>query len=513
VGQALARKLRDDNPMVRRFVLDALVTVGAKGLAKELTPLLGASDEEVREKAMRLLAAQGNGASEALARAVGEGPPAARKQAVALLVRVVDATAMDALLGQLGDHEVGEHVLQQLRAHVVDQGDPAAKSMLAGRVAAELKRVVGNKKKLAEESVPAAAALLRLAGYLAEPKMLGTLVAHAAKEFPPPVRLASIAGMRRLVAGVSGKAVDEAVGALIEWADDDDVSVARAAVDTLRGAHIPEKAVKAFTGLTKARIPEARRLATERLAALSGRAALPTLIDELTGADAGLREAAARSLAGAPEAAGPLLAALGEAQSDEVARRIVGVLRAHVDRLPGKALDALVAKVTARAGKEDAPVMGVLLDALALVAPEAHADLLLGRAQKLRKAGHAAEAFAALRPLAHSRAPLKDEQRFVIGVLGLRTSGKNLLRSARGVDPVLMQFAALVRNGFPVAKELGKQKDLDLEDLFTLGFNFIESQDEDEKGLGVELLELVQERQPRGKLAAAARNKLKLAGD
>ena len=61
--------------------------------------------------------------------------------------------------------------------------------------------------------------------------------------------------------------------------------------------------------------------------------------------------------------------------------------------------------------------------------------------------------------------------------------------------------------------ELGKQKDLDLEDLFTLGFNFIESQDEDERGLGIELLELVQTKQPRGKLAMAAKNKLKLAGD
>ena len=138
---------------------------------------------------------------------------------------------------------------------------------------------------------------------------------------------------------------------------------------------------------------------------------------------------------------------------------------------------------------------------------------MFDRAARLRKGGHHGEAFAALRPLAQSRAPLDDEQRFSIGVLGLKASGRNLLRSARGVDPVLMQFSQLVQTGFPVTRQLGKQKDLELDDLFTLGFNFVESHDENEKGLGVELLELVASRQPRGKLGVAAKNKLKLAGE
>ena len=59
VGKALARKLADDNPLMRRFVLEALEAVGARGLAHELAPLLGSSDDEVRERALRLVAAQG----------------------------------------------------------------------------------------------------------------------------------------------------------------------------------------------------------------------------------------------------------------------------------------------------------------------------------------------------------------------------------------------------------------------------------------------------------------------
>jgi hypothetical protein len=106
---------------------------------------------------------------------------------------------------------------------------------------------------------------------------------------------------------------------------------------------------------------------------------------------------------------------------------------------------------------------------------------------------------------------MDDEQRLFLGVLGLKASGKDLLRAARSVDPVLQQFAQLLGSGYPLAKGLLKRKDVDAEELFTLGFNFIESTDDDEKDFGRELLEAVIARQPRGKLATAARNKVKLS--
>ena len=59
IGRALAKKLEDPSPMMRRFVLDALEEMGAKGLSSALVPLLASSDEEVKKKALRLLAAQG----------------------------------------------------------------------------------------------------------------------------------------------------------------------------------------------------------------------------------------------------------------------------------------------------------------------------------------------------------------------------------------------------------------------------------------------------------------------
>jgi hypothetical protein len=512
VGRALAAQLADPNPMVRRFVLDALESAGVRGLAKQLTPLLESSDAEVRERAVRLLAAQGAQAASALEKELAPGhPQAARRQAARLLVERGTADALDALLEHIADAEIGEVVLQLLRSHVIDHGEAKAKALLAARADAGVKKLGG--KRIADEAVPRVAALLRVLGYLADPKSFPTLITHGRPGHAEAVRLAAVAGLRRLVANGHGKAEGAAVLALIEWADDADPAVARAAVDTLRGAHVPDGAVKAFAGLARAQNPDARRLATERLAALSGKSAIPELLARLAGDDHGLREAAQRSLAGAPESTGAVAEALAGATSEEQARRLAGVLRAHGDRVPAKVIASFAAAVARRAAKEESPVVAVLVDALSHLSPEAWATLLFERAARLRKVDKHGDAFSALRPLAHAKVNLSDEQRFTIGVLGLKAGGKNLLRSARGADPVLVQFAQLVDTGFPVAQKLTKQKDVELDDLFTLGFNFVESSDENEKGLGVELLEHVVGAQPRGKLGVAAKNKLRLAGE
>lgn len=511
VARALAAHLSDPSAMVVRFLLDALEAVGARGLASPLAPLLGASDDEVRTRALRLMAAQGAQAEGALRRELGRGSAAARRQAAALLVKVGSAAATDALLEQLADREIGEHLLQLLRAEL-DHGEPKRRAAVLARATAGAKKI--GPKQLAADPDAAArlAALLRLIGYLADPKSLPLLVANAGSRSPHGVRLGAIAALRRIVAHGGGGGAEDAVASLIGWADDADPAIARAAVDTLRGAQIPEKLARKFGALAQAKNPDARRLAMERMAVLGGASAIPTLLANLAGTDAGLRDTAARALAAAPEAAAAVAKALGDAESEEAARRLQHVLRAHGERVPAAATLALARRTAERLRDPADRAVPVILEALAHVAPDAHARVLFDRAAALRKSGRHQEAFAALRPLAHTSARLDDEQRFTIGVMGLKAGGKNLLRSARAVDPVLMQFAQLVSGGYPVTKQLAKQKDVDLEDLFNLGFNFIESTDGSERALGEELLELVVAKQPRGKLATAAKNKLRLAG-
>ena len=158
----------------------------------------------------------------------------------------------------------------------------------------------------------------------------------------------------------------------------------------------------------------------------------------------------------------------------------------------------------------------VLTELIADVAPARHVELLFEYARRLRRAGKPGEAFAALKPLLRSRADLDaaidDDARFFLAVLGLKAAGTAILRAAHADDPVLAQFGRLARSGYAVAKKLSKDKDVEDDEIYGLGFRLLESPEGDDQELGAELLTGIIEERPRSKLAKAAKNKLKLTG-
>jgi hypothetical protein len=557
VESGLVARLADSDPVVRRLALEALVDHGATGVAPQLVAILKRDDEELAERAAQVLATQGAVAESALRKEVGHGPVGARRAIAQLLARRATTSAVDALLDQLGDAEFGEQVLQIVR-HELDAGDDKFAELVwkaaSGRVTdsgkrlgKELARVEkdhakaepakGKKKNGAAAPAfdatrdPAVApvlaehtALLRLLGYLARPQSQQLLVAQSQPGEPRPVRFAAIAALRRIVAASEAKGTEAAIEALIDYADGDDVGIAQSAIDTLRGARIPEKLAKAFAGLAKSKNAAAQKLAMERLPAGGGAGAVKALIDALGGDDVTARDAAARGLAKAPEAVLPLTRALLAATDEQVARRYAGALRAHRGHVSAAAEGELVAAAHAHLerhskGKADADSIlleRVLTELIADVAPARHVELLFEYARRLRKAGKPGEAFAALRPLLRSRADLDaaidDESRFFLAVLGLKAAGQAILRAAHADDPVLAQFGRLAATGFPVAKKLSKDKDVEDEEIYGLGFRLLESPQGNDQELGAELLTGIIEERPRSKLAKAAKNKLKLSG-
>jgi hypothetical protein len=515
VGQALSCALGDDDPMVQRFVLEALGTMGVRGMAAKLVPLLESTDHEVRTRALGLLGREGKRAEASLRKELARGTLAARRLAATELLKIGSAHALDALFAELADPDLGEYVLQGLRAEI-DRGDAELRATCRKVALSGWKKLSPKVKDDAQPELGRLANLLRLMGYLADPDVLPALLAEALPARPWPIRLAAVAALRRTLASPvaagakDAHSLDAAVTAMIAYAGDRDERLARAAVDTLRGARISPKLSKKFAVLAQAKHPEARRLAVERMSTLGAAAAIPSLIASLLGDDPGSREAASRALAATPEAASPVLHALIDAEAEPVARRLASVLRAHERRAARPDVQALARRAAGRLGQAGDVVATVLLEALGRLDAEAHAEVVLGRAATLRKAGKIHDAFAVLRPLLQGGARLSDDQRFFVGVLGVKAIGKDLLRSARSVDPVLQQFATLAAEGYPVAKSLLQQKDVELADLFTLGFNFSESQGDTERELGRELLGAVVAKQPRGKLGVAAKNKLKL---
>ncbi|HEY1554680.1 MAG TPA: hypothetical protein VGF94_07565 [Kofleriaceae bacterium] len=571
VQSALTSRLADADAGVRRIALDGLAEMGAGGIAANLVPLLRGDDETLAERAASLLAQQGAAAEGTLRKEIAAGPIAARRVMAQLLLRRGTQPAVEAVVDQLSDQEFGEQALQLVRSELdqgndklgnlveklaVDRARDSAKELdktwtkaqkAADAAAAEAKKAAKKSKKpngaaganghglapdpLRDPSVAVGVArlggLLRLIGYLARPSTQKLLLDFADPSEPRPIRLAAIAGLRRIVAQSEARGTEKVIETLIDYAGGDDLAIAQSAVDTLRGARVPESLAKPFAALAKSKNAAAQKLAMERLPAGGGAAAVKALVEALGGDDVTARDAAARGLAKAPEAVLPVARALLATKDEQAARRFAGVLRSHRGHVSNQAIDELVERVrdlmdASLRGKASADALvleRVLAELIADIAPAKHVELLFERAKRLRKAGKPVEAFGSLKPLLRSHAfaesgsaAIDDDQRFFLAQLALEAAGEGLLRTMQTDDPVFEQFARLAAKGYPVAKQLAKSSDVSDEQLYALGFRLIESGDGSNEELGAELLQGIIDERPRGKLAKAAKNKLKLTG-
>jgi hypothetical protein len=572
VMSALTSRLGDADVVVRRIALEGLADLGASGIAANLVPLLRGDDETLAERAATLLAQQGAEAESTLRKEVRAGSVGARRVMAQLLLRRGTQPAIEAVLDQLSDSEFGEQALQLVRAELdrdneklanqveksaIGRAGDAAKDLHKAWAAAEKaaeKTIKDNKhaaKKAAHKKLASAngtnghgvlapldplrtpevaggvaqlGALLRLIGYLARPSTQSMLLKYADSDEPRPIRLAAIAGLRRIVATSEAKGTEKVIETLIEYADGEDLAVAQSAVDTLRGARIPDSLAKTFAGLAKSKNVAAQKLAMERMPAGGGASAVKMLVEALGGDDPNARDAAARGLVKAPEAVMPLVKALVDTDDEQIARRYAGVIRSHRGNVSNAAVEQLVERLRelsekSTKGKAEADailVERVLGELIADVAPHKHVEMLFERAKRLRKAGKPVEAFGSLKPLMRSRADLDaaidDDQRFFLAMLSLEAAGEGIVRSTRADDPVFAQFAVLAAKGYPVAKQLAKSNDITDEILYGLGFRLIESGDGSNEELGAELLQGIIDERPRSKLAKAAKNKLKLTG-
>ena len=284
--------------VVRRIALDGLADMGAGGIAPKLVPLLRGDDDTLAERAATLLAQQGAEAESTLRKEVRAGSVGARRVMAQLLLRRGTQPAIDAVLDQLSDPEFGEQALQLVRAEL-DKGNEKLANQVeksaigrASEAAKELHKAWAKAQKSAErhqreqatprrrrrrsaedgrrrtartvtacsrladplrdpevaQGIAQLGALLRLIGYLARPSTQSLLLKYADADEPRPIRLAAIAGLRRIVAQSEAKGTEKVIETLIDYADGDDFAVAQSAVDTLRGARIPDSLAKTFAG-------------------------------------------------------------------------------------------------------------------------------------------------------------------------------------------------------------------------------------------------------------------------
>jgi len=500
---ALADSLKEDNRVLRLYILESLENLGAAGVAERVLPLLDAVDEEVHRRAQGLLERQGNRVSSALARQLSSAPLARRRAIVSILARNRTAESLSALLATLRDPDVAEHTVSSLRAEM-DHAAERERAVVARKI------VAATRKRPLRGDAFALANALRLLGYVGDADTVPLIVGFLQGRQPIAVRVAAVAALRRPLTTL--KRSDAVVQRLLELAGEPDAHVSRAAIDTLRGVELPDRMAGPLIRLCDSQGAEARAFAAERLGTLESELAAKRLVEVMLSGEPMARDAASRSLARLRSAVGPLLAALAKAEQPAAVRALATALAGHSSRVPPGQRRKVADRAVRFMDKDPSDPRGLaLMDLLGALDPKLKASTLIDRAVRLKRSSRLAEAGSFLRLLARGDG-LSDEGRFLLGVVGLAQGAKDLARASRTADPYLSQFTTLLEKDFPLLARLRKDPSLTPEHLFYLGFNFVESAQDDQKEFGADLLRAVAAKSPGSKIGKSAKNKLRLAG-
>jgi HEAT repeat protein len=502
--EALGQCLTEENRPLQLYSLDALSGIRSPKVTALMTPLLDHPDEDIRAQASAILASQGSKAVAALSKELQGAPLTRRRIIVSILSRNHEGETLDLLLRLLPDPELGEYALNALRSEVEHMSESEA-SVLYEKATLLLK------DKNWQKDPSGMGRTLRLIGYLRNPRSVKVILPFADTKNPYPVRIAALAALRRPLAAANGN--EKIVETLLEYADDADPTLARAVLDTLKGQKLAEGSTAQLLKLSRSRHTETRTFALEALGRSGDQKGIKSLLSHLRGNDPVARDAATRALGHMEGAAQALLKELESALEDPTQVGLLcRLLRGHLKEMK-PAAHKTITGLAVMALEQDKPAAAPLLDFLAVSDPQGYAQALMQRALIHRKAKRYTQALALLTRL-QSKNLLDDEGRYAALVCGLAAlpNKKDLGRANRSTDPVLRLIGELLSTGTNVAAKLKKEKTLEAEELFFLGFNYSESKDEDEKDFGGALLSHLATTSPRSKLGRSAKNKLHLVG-
>jgi HEAT repeat protein len=491
-----------------------LQRLGAKRALPKILPLLTARDEDVRRAAVAAVVSAGEEVLPML-RARIEGADRDEKRAIdAVLAGLGGKDAFEALLEGLAtsDAAAAQAAALAVRQRVKD-ADARQRRTYFGQVQRFL-------EKTAKRGGPsgAVAAATKILGYLEDERAVPLLVELTRRErHPANVRQEALIALRFLLdARSEGDALDAVVGALVDAAQDADRSLAQTALHTLAGIRLSPEAMRPIEKLVAHTDLERARFAMEMLGRQEGPHAARMLVNVLaTTTDKRRAELAASCLRvhedGRPtgnavrDDAVPLLAkAILEAPDADRAWLLRGVLRPRAARTPAptrkQLLETALKRLTSGEGHWE-PLLATVRDADARAAVEA----LRALAQKLRKTDPV-RAVSVLRVLCQGEGAGEDD-RYALAVAELARGSRDTRAAARAANEALRLFGAMIDRGTDVAAMLRRDRSLDLEDLYFLGFHFAE----ESLPLGEELLRLIVEKGGRAKIAKMARSKLALA--
>jgi HEAT repeat protein len=500
VLKAVNAVLDQPNPVLKDYALRYFQEVRPKSAVPLFARLLDDPDKETQERAVRFLSQAGQTAVQPVLQFAPKATRPAQLNAARVLCAARGKGALKGLLQMLvsGTDEFNKTVCD-LMTPVIRELDAKEQGQLYDEVESLAAKLDASQQR------PALVSAMRLLGQLGRAEARRWLFKFVAPEHHHTLRAhALIALLRCLREHDLHKDEYAKLFPLLEEAEFSEVT--RLAIDLLDAHELPGDSRTLLSHLLESPHPDVQKFALRKMGDFSTPATVRTLIEQLGDPDYHKRDVAANSLRKIPEARTSLIKELLACDDASKAWSIAELLPSFEGKWRQDTLAALWKRLQAAIGAEDR-IQTAFLHVLKQADAAYSYAQLADQGARLAKSKNFKAATAFLTPLKEFP-EFKPEDKFRLGLAQLKLHSHTV--ASHRQHPAVELLTDLHRNSaYPLFEALRKEKSLDPEDLFHLGFNLVERHG-DERSVGRDLLEHIAGKYPRNKIGKSAKNKLKL---
>jgi HEAT repeat protein len=502
VIKAVNAALEQPHALLKGYALRYVEEVRPKASLPSLLPLLEATDKEISEHALRLVSSFGQVAVRPLVQQVKGASRSWLMNAARGLCSIRGKAAWQGIMQILlqGDPEVNKTVCDLIATTVKDL-DEKELTFLFTEVesfAADLK---------GPEQRAAIIAAIRVLGILGRAQARKWLIGFVGSEQPHIIRFHTLVALLHCLRGQELHKGEFAK--LIPLLEEKEFSdTVRLTLDLLDAHEMPAEYQSTLARLLESPHIAVQKFALRKMGEFDSPVVVKTLVQQLNDSDTARRDAAARSLRKIPAARNALTKEFLACDNASKAWAIAEILPTYEGKWRRDTLDEVWQRLQDALEAEDR-IHGAYLHFLKNVDAEYVYGQFATRGAQLRKNKKYKEAIRFLTPLREFSTFAADEK-FALAIAQLKLHPHDVTSVTARHDPALDLLADLHRSSaFPVLDTLKKEKALEPEDLFYLGFRFAEGGTE-VRSLGEDILEFVADRYGRTKVGKSAKNKLKL---
>ena len=499
--KSVGAALDHSNPVLKDYALRYFEEVQPNDGIPLLLKFLEEPDREVQERIVKLLSRAGQASIGPLLK----GAPARSRQwqlnAARVLSSVRGKTALKGLLRMLSSGT------DEFNKAVCDSMTPAIREMDSKEQELLYKEVEAFAEKLdVKQQRPAVVSSIRLLGQLGNPQARRWLFGFLKSEHPTLRSHSLVALLHCLRKEELRKDEHAKLFALLEEAEFSDA--ARLALELLDAHTLPEDSRPLLSRLLGSPHEAVQKFALRKMGDFSSPATVRTLVEQLGDPDYRRRDIAAHSLHKIPEARAALIKELLKCDNPSKAWSIAELLPTYEGKWRQDTLDVLWKRLQEAVTTDDR-IQNAFMHVLKTASPDYAYEQLATHGTRLIKAKKYKEALPFLTSLKQF-SEFKPEHKFLLAMAQLKLHAHTVTPASHRHESAVDLFTDVYRTStYPVPEALKKEKSLTPEDLFYLGFSFVERPGE-ERSLGKDLLEHIATRFPRTKCGRNAKNKLKL---